>query len=191
VTCWVVIPVKALSDCKTRLRSTLGDAERRAFVKCMLMNVLGAAQTSISVQNIALLGPDRHGAPPSVTLIPDAGLGLNAALRHAAEALTQTATRLVILPADLPRVTAADIDVLAKSQNAAIAPDRFGTGTNALSLPLPRASGFQFQLGLGSFERHRAEAARLGIPLEIVSSETLALDIDTPEDLATLRALHV
>ena len=69
---------------------------------------------------------------------------------------------------------------------AAIAPDRAGLGTNGLSLPLPAARDFQFCFGSNSFGRHRDEAARLDLLLEIIHSDTLAFDVDEPADLLAL-----
>jgi 2-phospho-L-lactate guanylyltransferase (CobY/MobA/RfbA family) len=44
--------------------------------------------------------------------------------------------------------------------------------------------GFRFHYGEGSFARHFAEAEKLGLAIETVRSAGLALDIDTPKDLA-------
>jgi 2-phospho-L-lactate guanylyltransferase (CobY/MobA/RfbA family) len=51
---------------------------------------------------------------------------------------------------------------------------------------VPAGVGFRFAYGAGSFERHRTEAARLGLPCRIVHDRRLAIDIDLPEDLALL-----
>lgn len=184
MTCWVVIPIKALDDCKTRLRPALTDAARRTLVQSMLANVLRAAQGAASVDRIALLGPDRHNAPASILHLTDPGLDLNAALTSAAQSIY--GARLIIVAADLPHITSADIMALAQTKGAAIGPDCAGAGTNALSLPLPQAREFQFQFGERSFARHQAEAARLGLTPQIIHSPTLGLDIDTPADLAAL-----
>jgi 2-phospho-L-lactate guanylyltransferase len=42
--------------------------------------------------------------------------------------------------------------------------------------------------GPGSAARHLSEAARAGTEAELVEVPSLALDIDTPEDLAALEA---
>ena len=73
---------------------------------------------------------------------------------------------------------------MAPSDAVAIAPDRHGTGTNALSLPIPAAQDFRFAFGDDSFARPRAEAGRLGLEVETVFSRGLEQDIDEPSDLA-------
>jgi 2-phospho-L-lactate guanylyltransferase len=65
-------------------------------------------------------------------------------------------------------------------------PDRHGTGTNALLLTPPGVVEPAF--GPGSFERHTALAHAAGATIEVAELPSLTLDIDTPEDLATLLA---
>ena len=52
----------------------------------------------------------------------------------------------------------------------------------------PADSGFRFSYGPGSFERHVAEARRLGLPIRVVDDPTLAIDIDEPADLRFVEA---
>jgi 2-phospho-L-lactate guanylyltransferase len=67
-----------------------------------------------------------------------------------------------------------------------IVPDRHGTGTNALLLAPPGALAPSF--GEGSFARHVALARAAGAALEVAEIRSLGLDVDTPGDLAALRA---
>lgn len=152
----------------------------------MLAHVVRTAQDAANVAQVCVLGPSRHGLPESLCLLADPGGGLNAAL-HAGLAAAQAggATRLLVLPADLPQLSRQDVELLAAAPagSMAIAPDRHGTGTNALSLPLPAASAFRFAFGADSFAAHHDEALRLGLTIETIHSQTLARDIDCPEDL--------
>src|SRR5437868_2150541 len=73
----------------------------------------------------------------------------------------------------------------AKARTAvAVAPDRADVGTNALLLRPPRALVPAF--GPASFDRHRAAARARGLSVAIVRLPALALDLDTPADLALL-----
>jgi 2-phospho-L-lactate guanylyltransferase len=63
-------------------------------------------------------------------------------------------------------------------------PDRFRDGTNVIAVPA--GGGFRFSYGPGSFERHRAEAARRDLPVVVVEDERLAADVDLPSDLALI-----
>jgi 2-phospho-L-lactate guanylyltransferase len=67
-----------------------------------------------------------------------------------------------------------------------IVPDRHGTGTNALLITPPDA--FHPAFGHGSRERHEERAAAAGLSTSTVTVFTLALDVDTPEDLEAMRA---
>ena len=191
MTCWVVIPVKAPGACKTRLAGVLGDAARRDLVATMLAHVAGVAGKAAGVDEVLLLGPSHHGLSVTMRRLDDPGRGLNAALASAVRAAAgEGVDRLVFVSADLPLLAPVDIEALIDRPAgvAAIAPDRVGIGTNALSLPGSCASGFALRYGAGSFAAHVAEAVRLALDLVVVRSPGLALDIDLPADLAMLRS---
>ncbi|MBW8755746.1 MAG: 2-phospho-L-lactate guanylyltransferase [Sphingomonadales bacterium] len=184
MTTWAVIPLRASPESKSRLAAVLDAPARAALVEAMLARVLDAARSARNVSRVCLLGTAPAALPADVTVLAEPGGGLNAA---AASALAQVAcSRVVIIHADLPQVTAQDLELLAAAPEGtiAIAPDRHGTGTNAISLPLPAAKGFSFAFGPDSFARHKAEADRLGLKLEEVHSQGLARDVDEPDDLA-------
>ncbi len=185
--CWAVIPVKHPRHAKSRLAEVLGAVERAALAGAMLRHVVDAAQAADHVQQIALIGASRLGMAEEIPLLPDAGAGLNPALQSALrQVASEGASRLIVLFADLPRLATQDVQLLAAAPpgTIAIAPDRHGTGTNALSLPLPAAKAFTFAFGPDSFALHHAEAERLGLPVEAIHSQGLARDVDLPDDLA-------
>jgi len=70
-----------------------------------------------------------------------------------------------------------------------IAPDRHGSGTNALLLS---PSGLiEYDFGVNSFQRHCQRARDVGARLEIVDLPTLGLDLDLPEDLELVRKFEM
>jgi 2-phospho-L-lactate/phosphoenolpyruvate guanylyltransferase len=94
---------------------------------------------------------------------------------------------VLILPADLPTITAADIDGLTHAGRIggfAIAPDTAGAGTNALCLA--SAQPFRFQFGLDSRQLHLQEAERMGLSPQEVHLPGLQFDVDSPADLSRL-----
>jgi 2-phospho-L-lactate guanylyltransferase len=192
VTCWAIIPVKAPDTAKLRLAAVLSPGERARLVAAMLDHVVATCSAANHVAQTCLVGPSRHGQPSELVLLDDPGLGLNAVLTAALDqAEAGGAQRVIVVPGDLPQVTVQDLELLAvvPATEIGIAPDRHGTGTNALSLPLPAARGFRFAFGDDSFALHQAEAARLGLAVEVIHSPTLAKDIDVPADLADADAL--
>ena len=66
-----------------------------------------------------------------------------------------------------------------------IVPDRHGTGTNALLLTPPDV--FEPSFGDGQPRAPRAPTRRPGATAEVVEVASLALDVDTPDDLDALR----
>ena len=120
--------------------------------------------------------------------LPETSTGLNAALAQAAHfAHTQGATGLLILPTDLPRLTATDLDSFLAlgiaPRTLVITPCRHATGTNALLMRPPDLIPFAF--GPGSFAAHCAAARAAGVEPVVYRSNNIAFDLDTPGDWET------
>jgi 2-phospho-L-lactate guanylyltransferase len=100
--------------------------------------------------------------------------------------------RLLLLPADLPTVTPADVGAILAAGDAAgspsvvIVPDRHRRGTNALLLDPPDAIDPAF--GGDSRAGHTWLAESADIPL-VELAGALELDLDTPDDLLLAEAL--
>jgi 2-phospho-L-lactate guanylyltransferase len=190
MTCWAVIPVKPPPERKSRLSAMLDRAARDALVLRMAQHVAEAAMQTPGIDRVAFVAPSAEGLPEDFPVLADEGRGLNAAVESALRQIGE-ASRVVILAGDLPLVSPAELEPLATvpAGTVAIAPDRHGTGTNALSLPLPGAAGLGFAFGKDSFARHCAEVQRLGLELAIVRGDGLARDVDEPADLADAAKL--
>ena len=94
----------------------------------------------------------------------------------------------VVLPADLPHLTAAEIDGLVRAGRRggfAIAPDAAAVGTNGLYLSTLRR--FRFQFGPDSCRLHLQEAQNVGLKPEVVHLAGLQFDVDCPADLHRLE----
>jgi 2-phospho-L-lactate guanylyltransferase len=192
MTCWAIIPIKASPESKSRLAGVLDADQRAALVEAMLKRVIDAGLAARNVSRVGLLGTPYSAPAAEIVMLPEPGGGLNAAVASAlADVTAQGASRVIFIHGDLPLVTAQDLELLAAAPDGeiAIAPDRHGTGTNAISLPLPEAKGFSFAFGPDSFARHNAEAARIGLKVGEVHSPGLARDIDEPEDLPDAATL--
>ena len=183
-----LIPIKRRSLCKTRLAAVLPARARLELVRSMLATVLSAAAAAQTVRQVIIISPERDCVPADVPVLADTGESLNRALTQAQDMLRDFACpALVVLPADLPRITAAEIDTLVRagrSSGFALAPDVAGTGTNALCLAA--AQPFRFQFGPDSRRLHLQEARRLGLNPQVISLAGLRFDVDTPADLELL-----
>jgi 2-phospho-L-lactate guanylyltransferase (CobY/MobA/RfbA family) len=69
-----------------------------------------------------------------------------------------------------------------------LSPDRQEDGTNAMLVVPPGLIPFAY--GMESFRRHRQLAEEAGATVKIYHTESLALDIDTPEDLILLDRME-
>jgi 2-phospho-L-lactate guanylyltransferase len=178
-----LIPLKGRGERKTRLAGRLNDARRRALSHELFGHVASVLNSSAGVSEVSVLSdlrPENWNGP----LIFDEGRGLNIELRALVSKFGPR--RLLVIHADLPLVSAEDISILlAEAEGGcAIAPDRHGSGTNAIALR--DASGFGFSFGPDSFARHRAAFQGR---VHVVIRRGLGLDIDTPGDLDAAIAL--
>jgi 2-phospho-L-lactate guanylyltransferase len=120
--------------------------------------------------------PDRHG--------------LNDAIAYAQQQ-HQNDGAILIVPADLPLITAAEIDELVAAASdeprvVAIAPATDG-GTNGLLLRPPTIIGPAY--GPDSAKRHEEAARRSDARVITLRSPHWLLDLDTPEQIGELRLL--
>ena len=204
---WVAVPFKGPVGSKRRLAGLLDEAERARLSLSMLDGVLEAALGAASVAQVLVMLP--FGVPQPehehtrLSFVTETAVngdahtggspvdGLNRALVQAqAVAQAGAASGLLILPSDLPLIGAEDVDALAAAPDHAavvISPDRAAEGTNALLLRPPSALIPAF--GVGSFERHRQQAAAAGLAASVVRRWGLALDLDTPADVLRLLAI--
>lgn len=187
-----ILPVKGFARAKQRLSTSLGDAARQALVEAMLDDVLSALGRS-AVDGVLVItageAPRRIALDHGAQVLGDQEAGHNAAAALGiAAAIREGFERALLVPGDCPALDATEIDGLLARPSPApsvlVVPDRHGTGTNALLLSPPDAISSSF--GAGSCQRHVALARREGALVEVVNVPTLALDIDTPEDLEAL-----
>jgi len=182
----IVVPIKGLREGKTRLAGALSSDERHSLNSYLAERTLAVIRDALPDAVRWAVSPDpeigdlarRFGAK----FFAQSGHGLNAGLAEVCTGLETT--RTVYVAADLPDLSVDDIVLLSVSDVIAIAPDESGRGTNALSLPVPRAIDFQF--GPDSFARHKETAAAAGHPIGILRRPGLAFDLDTKDDLARL-----
>jgi 2-phospho-L-lactate/phosphoenolpyruvate guanylyltransferase len=188
-----VIPVRSLEGAKSRLGEALDPEERRALVERLLRRAVEAATHATAIHEVIVVSPDPEVLALATTLgatgLAQGTQGLNQALDEA-RARVPSDARLLILPGDLPQVSAAALDaLLAESPgppSVVLVTDRHGRGTNALVLD--PAGIIPFAFGGDSREAHaclaRAAEARLLEP-----ESELQIDLDTPDDLLLAESI--
>jgi 2-phospho-L-lactate guanylyltransferase len=191
---WAVLPAKPFDEAKSRLDSVLSAAERYDLARSLLLRTLDVVQASAAIGRVLVVSSDpvvlSLAAKQGAATLPEARPGLNLALAQARRhAVRQGARSLLVLAADLPLLTAPDIDALFSAGDAAvsIAPDRRRQGSNALLLRPPDAIVFAF--GEASLQRHRELALAAGVVAREIERPGLAFDVDVAEDWRDLAAL--
>jgi 2-phospho-L-lactate guanylyltransferase len=187
-----VVPVKRLGYALGRLAGALDRRERRVLQSAMLGDVLAALAGSARLGEIVVVTSDPRARAVAESVgartIPDHDppRGINSAVMLGLAALDARSALVVV--SDLPLITAADVDHLigaAPDVDAVVlARSEDGTGTNAMLMTPPMC--MTPALGPGSLATHVALAATAGIHAEVTYHPGIALDVDTPDDLAEL-----
>ena len=182
-----IIPVKRFGAAKQRLLEMFDRPQRAALVKAMLSDVLLATSEASLVERLVVVTGE--------------GRAERIALGHARRMTTplevlreprdrghpEAATLVLLLPGDCPLLDATELDGALDRMGegrVAVVPDRHGTGTNALLLSPADAIGPAF--GPESCARHAERGRSAGYEVAIEQLPSLALDVDTPDDLAEL-----
>ena len=111
--------------------------------------------------------------------------------RVARELADHGARHLLVVPADLPTLSAGDLQALLADHKSGvtICPAAEDGGTNALLLSPPTAIPFLY--GPDSAARHRAAAEAAGLPVRVMNIPGFARDVDSPEDLRWLAGQKI
>jgi len=176
----VLVPVKSFTQAKRRLGSVMEDGDREALVRRMAEGVLASAHplpaAVVCDDPVVAAWAREHGA----LVVWEPGRGLNGAVEEGIARLTVLGVEVVVVAhGDLP--DASGLGTLVDFDGVTLVPDRRGDGTNVIRLPT--GTGFRFSYGPGSFQRHREECRRLGLPCRVELDSPLRLDVDVPEDL--------
>ncbi len=193
-----LIPVKAFARSKQRLAPLLSPTERTALAVAMFRDVLAAAAAARGMDRVCVVTSDAEAC----RLAGEAGA---TALREteqrsesasvdwgAARCAEMGAASVLILPADLPLLTPADVEAVlgaaGERPGVVLVPSADELGSNAILRTPPDAIPSRF--GHGSFERHQREAGQRGLPCRVLRLPRVALDVDEVEHLEALLAIQ-
>jgi len=190
-----IVPIKRFRSAKSRLAGTSASGLRPALAEAMLTDVLSELTHAGRLELILVVS----GEPAAAHIARDFGAvhiddpadagHSEAALLGIAHAKATGATTVALLPGDCPLVRSAEIDATLAGFGGGVAviPDRHGSGTNGLVLSPPGAIAPAF--GPGSRERHLELAREAGVRGSVIEISSLALDLDTGDDLLELSAV--
>ncbi len=195
---WAIVPVKPLRRGKSRLAGVLSEDERTELNRSMLVNTIKTLKAVPEIDMILVVSRDPAALAlardyEARTVLEDGSPELNTALRRASKvAQAYQAMEILVIPADLPLVKPEDIQQFLKHSGTPpeviIAPDRRRDGTNALFIN--PADLIEFRYGNNSFNVHLDLAKKANARIEVVDMDTIALDLDLPEDLDYLKKLE-
>ena len=179
----VVIPIKSFTVAKGRLADTLSPAQRADLAQQCATTVVRAAQelpVYVVCADAAVAQWARElGAHVVDCQTPGLDVAVSAG-REAAEA--DGATHIIVAHADLPLATS--LSHVVREGRVSMVPDRHNDGTNVLAFPA--GVHFTTAYGPGSFDNHTRIAESLGLVVEVINDDSLALDLDTADDLGEL-----
>jgi 2-phospho-L-lactate/phosphoenolpyruvate guanylyltransferase len=196
---YAVLPIKDPDDAKRRLAGVLSAPRRQELALAMFEDVLATLSRVRELAGIFVVTAD----PAAATIAPrhaarvvseGAQEGHTGAVAAAARRLSKKA--MLTVPGDIPLVQEEDIQQLIDAHRDAlrrdarafvIAPAHDERGSNAV-LCSP-ADAVPLTFGTDSFLPHLAAARRCGIEPKVLKLPRVALDIDTPEDLAHFLAI--
>jgi 2-phospho-L-lactate guanylyltransferase len=189
-----IVPAKALDQAKGRLAALLSESERRDLALAMLEDVVRALQAADEIDSVTVISPDdavldvARGLDANALPEPATVRGINQALSYALDSISPGPDAVVVVLADVPLITPGDVQAAIAAlpeRGLAICPSH-DNGTSLLAM---RPAGLiPFRFGPKSFSLHKREAAARGVPAEVLRIDSLARDIDTPDDLRAIAS---
>jgi 2-phospho-L-lactate guanylyltransferase len=194
---YTLVPVKPLFLSKSRLSAVLSPSERQNLMRWLVSKTLRAlgenTHNKLSISQTIVISRDQeilnlatlhHATPLDENNMPYSDRdSLNAAIAFGIRTLPPDATSVLILPADLPFITAADIDMVLAARTLAdvvICGDRENAGTNALLLTPP--APFTCHYGINSYHLHLREAKLRQRTVHTLVCPHIQFDLDTESD---------
>lgn len=191
---WAVLPLKRFQHAKRRLKDTLTPDQREAFFHAMVEDVLAALAGAERLAGILVVSSDAatHALAEQYAaewLAERGPADLNGAIGQAARHLAARGeSGILVVPGDVPLITAAEVDALIEQHGPAPAVSVVAAGddggTNALLVSPPDL--IEFAYGADSCAKHLAAARAAGVEPQCLDSPGFALDIDRPADLGDL-----
>jgi len=167
----IVIPVKGTDAAKSRLGAT------RELARAIAQDTVDAALQVAPVIVVTAASPTDF---PGARVVADPGRGLAAAV---GAGIAHAGGAVAVLLGDLPALRPEELRsalVAASTLDRAFVPDAEGSGTSLITSTTDHAAAF----GAGSAQRHRDAGY---VELDVPPSSGLRSDVDTPDQLESLR----
>jgi 2-phospho-L-lactate guanylyltransferase len=192
----ILVPIKDLRGAKQRLSPILSPEERTQLARAMAEDVFDALVPFASWPGVAIVSGDPWASQQAkvrkfTIIVDDRQEGESAAIELATSfCLNVAADFSVVFPADIPLITSNEVRKVLDAMSArgcVAVPAGDGRGTNGI-LRRP-ADSIPLRFGNDSLLPHLAAARATGGEVVVLDGLTgIAIDVDRPEDLATLLA---
>ena len=190
-----IIPMKPLSEGKSRLSQDLTANQRADLVLGLLRRVIVAIRGA-GMDTIWVVGGDERVNELThllgVDRLEELGTDLNDTLKKAFALAFEHGKSALFVAGDLPFLKPADIHSMMQASrrqgNVTLAPARRDGGTNSILVPL--GVPLEPELGSASFMKHLTQAAQLETSVAINSSQGLGFDLDVVDDLETFQHME-
>ena len=190
-----IIPMKPLSEGKSRLSQDLTADQRADLVLGLLRRVIVAIRGA-GMDTIWVVGGDERVNELThllgVDRLEELGTDLNDTLKKAFALAFDHGKSALFVAGDLPFLKPADIHSMMQASrrqgNVTLAPARRDGGTNSILVPL--GVPLEPELGSASFMKHLTQAAQLETSVAINSSQGLGFDLDVVDDLETFQHME-
>ena len=192
---WAIVPYKEPPFGKSRLSNRLTPIQRTTLASSMLDNVVDALLNAEHITGILIVSDSTHlekfTLKENTLVLATQTNNLKDAVTQAglfASNQLQCATTFIV-PADLPLISARDIDYAAtQHEQITIIPDARFRGTNGIITTPPNA--FEYVFNGHSYYDHQHNAQLAGTQPKSLRIETFSYDVDTFEDLAMVVQLR-
>lgn len=190
-----IIPMKPLSEGKSRLARNLTPEQRAGISAGMLRRVLVALRGA-AIDPIWVVGGDERvknmARNQGGMWFEEMGRNLNDTLSKAFDHAFERDKAALYIAGDLPFVKPSDIHSFIQASrgagNVTLAPARRDGGTNAILVP--QGVPFKPELGRRSFSKHLRQAAKLETSVAIAYSVGLGMDLDVADDLESYQHIE-
>ena len=199
MTLWAVLPVKPLKVVKSRLHSSLTEAEIVSLNTNLFESTYKRLQACSLIDRILVISKDavileRTEELGGVSLLENEESSLNAALVQAQNYILETDPgQVLIIPVDLHLMeTKKLVEMIQMKRShrcAVIVTDNYQLGTNALYLSEPLLIKPKF--GRQSFQKHTQQALNNCAEVVVWLNKNIQSDLDTPRDLLLYNKINV
>ena len=191
----ILVPVKHLANAKQRLAPIADQTARTELAHAMLLDVLGTLATWGDPAEVSLVTNDPFALQLAqqfrfAVISDDANRSETDAIEMATQICESHGVRsTLVIPADIPLIQSWDVEEIleaAPPEGSVLVPAADGRGTNAAWRRPARL--FPLRFGNDSFKPHLVAARATQKPCVVLSLPGIALDVDSPSDLAQLAA---